>query len=356
MADQNYYSQNSPPSPQGQSSPAPQQGSGQVPRPGSGQAGGQPKVPPPPPPPITVRTMGSDIKSMQSSGGTPVPQQVKPAELKNFGSSADEPLFSPDKSPEQASLSKQSGGGMEWVKIIAWTLGIIIVLGGLGFVGYQYVYPLFFSDDSVDVAPPPDTTSQPPPPQTLVHSSFFITPATQSQSITITELTPSGIQSALSAIPSSGATPSLDEVVISDGNGQVSASDFVSSLVPALSQSDLSRNFEDDFTAFIYRDTNGDWPGYILKLQSDALLVDAQGVVENIETDVSSLSNLYLINPGSPKDAAKAFINGQLSGTQTRYLPFTAPGAALNYGILQNYLLISTSYPGIQEAAKLLGF
>lgn len=346
MADQNPFGQSSFPPAGGPP------GGNQPPKPSS--------VPPPPPPPITVRTMGSDIKSMQSSGGTPMPQQVKPEELRNFAASADEPIFSPGNpmSPSPLGVEKSSSG---WIKVLIWIVGIIIVLGGLGFVGYTYVYPAIFGQKEVVEEPP--TQQQPPPvetpqPQVRAHTSFFKTPPVQSNALSLTEVSVASIRAAFIGIPGgTNATGTLKEVTFSDTTGQIESSKILSALAPSLAKDEISKNFEDDFTAYVYYEKGNAWPGYIFKLKQNALLIEAQNLVKKMETaPINELKNFFTTDPKTPAPGTK-FNDGTLANNPAKYLPFSQSGASLNFAWLGgNYFLIGTNYAGIKDAANRLGF
>ncbi|KKU15075.1 hypothetical protein A3A20_02765 [Candidatus Wolfebacteria bacterium RIFCSPLOWO2_01_FULL_45_19] len=322
-------------------------------------------VQPPPPPPITIRTMESDRQSMQSSGGTPIPQPVKPGELK-IPEPEEEPIFTPPTpmdsgEPEKSEISK-------WTKTAGLIAGIIILITGFGFLGYYFVYPLIFPSQpelpaiqeplpSAPLIPPLVEGLEPAetPAPSLVHRSFFTSPANQLEPLVIATVTIENIREAMAV----SAMQTLDangvkEIVFETQAGLIIAPEFLSALLPILTQEETSTNFEDDFTAYLYYDQNGVWPGFIFKLKTTAILFETQTIVEKLETvAVSMLKNIYIADPQNPTSAI--FLSGQIKGTATKYLPFEVAGASLNYGIISNYFLISSSFGGVQEAANRLG-
>lgn len=327
-----------------------------------------PSVQPPPPPPITIRTMESDIKSMQASGGTPIPQQVKPNELK-IPAPSEEPVFSPQ-TAGQPQLERKSLP--PWLKISALIAGALVLIAGFGALGYYIVYPLIFPPQvqlptAETPPPPPLPTEQPAPkqlapeqpapkqPTALTHASFFSVPANQTETLTIAAITAEAIKEALTTSAAQAlATSSIKEITFKTADGLVTAPEFLSAALPVFTAQEIETNFEDDFTAYLYYDQNGVWPGFIFRLKDTAILFEAQALVEKIETAaVTALKNIYVADPG--KASAETFRNGQLKGKATKYLPFELPGASLNYGIIGNYFMLSTSYAGIQEAANRLG-
>lgn len=130
-------------------------------------------IPPPPPPEIGIRTMKSDLESIRQSGGeAPTPQVFIPEELKpkipppaikepeaetvlNVPgyTGPEKPIFESqpaisipksalapiNQSRQTAAIPKKSA-----LKIIALIVGAIIVLAGLGLLGYYVIFPLFF--------------------------------------------------------------------------------------------------------------------------------------------------------------------------------------------------------------------
>ena len=317
----------------------------------------QPPVQSPPPPPITIRTMESDTKSMQSSGGTPIPQQVKLDELK-LPEPENESIFSNAVPP--AYITSEKKGVHAWAKTTGLILGVLVLVGGFGFLGYYVVYPLIFPPQiELPVIQEPPITATPPitAPEVpvLIHQSFFTLPANQSETLNVTAITVENIKEALAVSAAQIlATGSVKEVVFETAAGQIKASEFLPTMLNVFTNEEIGANFEDGFTSYLYYDPNGVWPGFIFKLKPTAMLFEAQSVAQKLETaPVTTFKNIYLVEPRNP--TSENFLNGQFKGTATRYLPFQLAGATLNYGILDRYLLISTSYGGFLDAANRLG-
>lgn len=171
-------------------------------------------VPPPPPPEIGVRTMQSDLQSMQKSGGeapqpyiinsgaaTPPRPAAEPAPASQpkitaqgytgpeqpIFQEANEPVFMP---PEQnpptggsAGAPVKKGGGF---KIIIWLVAILAIAGGLGALGYFVVFPILFPAKPEPIvqepAPQPEPQPQPEPEPVLPTPE----PATTTEPITPT--------------------------------------------------------------------------------------------------------------------------------------------------------------------------
>ncbi|MDO8301960.1 MAG: hypothetical protein Q7T18_01845, partial [Sedimentisphaerales bacterium] len=107
-----------------------------------------------------------------------------------------------------------------------------------------------------------------------------------------------------------------------------------------------------DFTAFVYGDKDGFWPGYILKLKAgESPLLLASGVVK-IETDTALIYSFFAQAPGI---ASPAFRDAQLSGNPVRELTFTQKPSAFIYGwVKSQYLIIGTSEEAVKSAISRL--
>lgn len=322
-----------------------------------GEQGGG--VPPPPPPPVTIRTMGSDIESLQKSGGGQPTGEVinqsqspvqKPAPEPGLNISAvpgytgpEEKLFAPEtlptpqESPAPVLSAPQSGRSKQLIII---SLAILAVLG-LGAAGYFYVYPLLFPSEVVVTTTTPEPAPTPPP-ASIVHKSFITSDKAE-------------VALSISAAKAETATGAqlIKEVVLNDTNGkQITFPKYFPTIIPEFKTDELANVFEEDFTAFIYYDQNGVWPGYVAKLKSGSSLVIAQPLFNKIE-NYAGAENIFIQSPGTR--SAEGFKSGQANGVPTRYLTFSSPGSALNYGWFNNqYLVITTSYPAMLEATKRL--
>ncbi len=112
-------------------------------------------VPPPPPPEIALRTMKSDIKSIEQGGG----EIMAPKTFSPFVTKTEKPEIEAEigvpgyTGPEQsifaspARITKQevSGGKtMSW-KFILLIIGILLLVGIFWFLGYYVISPWLFS-------------------------------------------------------------------------------------------------------------------------------------------------------------------------------------------------------------------
>ena len=111
----------------------------------------------------------------------------------------------------------------------------------------------------------------------------------------------------------------------------------------------LSNSFNPLFTFFTYTNDKGTWPGYIVSLRSNAVSDIKDRVKSSLEAS-TNIKNLYLTDPGT----AVVWKSGSAEGVATRYSTYSLAGAGLNYGWLNDTLVVSTSYAGFQEALKRL--
>ena len=329
----------------------PQQSSGQAGQTGQEDLSPEPKVAPPPAPEIGMRTLESDVKSVKGGEPAPVPEAVLPSELK-------EVLEQPEtivqmEGPVEA-LPTKTGKAL---KVFFLIMGILILGGGLGVFGYYVVYPLIGQAPTAEIGQPPVNQAESIPlPVRLSHQSYFSSAVTKkSVNFNITLLNLSSITQALQEITSKYSQPSgaIQEIEISDlSGGQIYAKDFFSNLL-RITDADkkiISEQLDPDFTAYLYYDDKGVWPGYILKIKSTesaaVLTSDFLPVVELLD-----VNGFYLISPG----AFQAFRDGKAGNYTTRYALASQPGASFNYGIIGDYLIFSASYNGLKEAAAALG-
>lgn len=313
----------------------------------------KPASPPPPPPPpreeVKVRTMGSDVKSISEGESAPVPEAVL------LPPDESEPVFKPETIVKQAPSNlfpsgeapKKSGR-----KAVLFLAGIVIV-AGFGFAGYFFVYPILFPE-----TPPPEAPaeqSSPPPPLPQKHQSYFLSSPAERAEIRLETVSAAALVESLKKIEASTAGgPVLQEIAVLDMNAnQIPwASVFAELTGGKISAERLAPLFRTDFTAWLYHDGRGVWPGFAAKLQPTISLTQAKEALQPILEDPQTASLFYLAPPGTLSE----FKDGQIFGQPLRYAMGSAPGAAFNYGFVQNFLFITTSYDGGKAAAERLEF
>lgn len=304
----------------------------------------QAKTPSSPGPDISVRTLASDVKTLQESGGVaPQPQRINVADLEN--GSAIQPQTT-NQLPGGAVTGPSKAG-----KLVAAIAGSVVIVVGLFFLGFYVIYPLL-SPQKAPTTVVPTTTVSIPKPAALPHVSLFATAPSLQDTVVVSDVTVTDIIGKLQEKARDSATVapgSVKELSIADLNGQVSASSYLNALVPELPVADLKNVLEDDFTAFLYYDDKGVWPGYVFKLKPVA--VPAQALQVFAQLEAADIAKFYLDDPKTHGE----FKAGQVAGAADpfRYTVFQKPGASFDYGRIMNYILVTTAYPGLKAA---LGF
>ncbi len=307
---------------------------------------GVPEIPPKQT--VTLRTMDTDMKSIGRGESMPVPETVMAPEGKKdfvYSSETQNQMAGQQVVQEEETHDNKGKKMFIWIGSI---VGVLILVA----VGYFVVYPLLFPK----AAPPPPP---PPPPPTVVkalHNSYFVTVPPNKTSIPLTDVSFLEISTAFQPITvAANKLPdgSLQEIEIQNAQtGQIPFSQYLDAFGVGIAASSTTAWFENDFTAFAYYDANGIWPGYIAKLKPG--VTKEQLVTGLAPLETADLSKLYLFPPGAAK--AGGFKDGKVNTKDARYVQFTSPGAAFDYLVIDQYLLLSTSYDGAKRAATLLGF
>ncbi len=232
-------------------------------------------------------------------------------------------------------------------RIFMMLLGLVVV-GGVGALGYFVVYPIFFPD-SVPTNTPPLTSL--PPSAKAPHVSYLVTAPSAVSEIMIPEINYPTIASAVqNEAFNLLADKQYKEIKISNTAGQVSFAAYLGGISPASQALALGDLLESDFTALLYYDANSVWPVYIAKLKGN---VSPEGLMAGFRSaeGVLDLANFYVAAPG----LFSTFKDGKLGNYNTRYNVATGPGASFNYGLFGNYLIISTNYNALKGVLPLLG-
>lgn len=301
------------------------------------------KTPPPPPPPIAMRSLQSDLKSLESSGGVaPKAETVKLDDLTPAIPGAVAPEASADE-PGRTGMGRSIFGAL---------LGFMLVVG-VGAAGYFWIYPTLFGEGNQPdvVASPPSGNVATLAPQPIVHRSLFTKLPTLTGTIAVQRVTQGGLTQALQQEAANQApAKSIKELAFTDGDGApLRFGETIVALLPGLNKGDIQNTVEDDFTGFLYYNEKGVWPGYVAKLKSTAVPADVQAAFAGLEgLDVAAL---YLKDPG----VGENFQTGPFRGAPIRYRVFAASGASFNYGTVGDYMLIATSFDAFKSAVDLLG-
>lgn len=321
-------------------------------------------TPPPQPqmpssePTAELRTMESDTKYAEK-GEEPSPQSFKP-ETPPF-SASEEPIFKPVEPalPEEPKIvpppplkkqGKKSSG-----KLLAIIIAIAVVAAA-GAAGYFFVWPIlssrFFSP--VTETPPPEETPEtggetiPTIPSS--YTSLFVKQTASQENLVLEEMNIQSLKEKLNASALTNTDQNVKEIIFKDSSEELlSFADLLPVILPEFVAEDLAGYFGNSLTAFLYTDANGSWPGYIAQVLSNDVLLQAKSTVSEIENS-NNLKNFFLTDT----DSSQGFKSGQVGepAVPTRYLIFEKAGAALNYGWLDNKLIITASYSAFQKALE----
>lgn len=325
------------------------------------------RVAAPPPPDVSIRTMASDVKSLEQGETRPVPERVpSPVAPPRAEPAAPTPAAAAIEAqtpPETAPKPKRR-------RFLWLALGVVVVMG-LGALGYFVVYPLFFGESAPPRPTPlwePTPSPTPSPPQ-RAHRSF-LRPETPlfERTVAFYGLNPDGstrrldmtlLKETLGASIAAEANqtvppPRFVELTFLDADqNPLPLSSYLPLLAP-VSAENLASRFEDDFTPFFYHDEKGVWPGYVAKLKDGA---GAEQAKLSLNLETIPLEPFYeRAYAAIALGEIDPFKDGTLAGFPARYAATDLPGAVFEYAWLDTYLLISTSYPGAIEAARRLGF
>lgn len=347
--------------------------------PGLGTGEGEVPLAPPPTSKLDARTMSSDSRSMQQSGGAmprpyapqsvssspapspartptppvPVPQMPKPVQAPVTQSST----------PIAVAIQKKSRKNIFVISLVA------ILVIGLGALGYFVLYPMIFGESEVppprnDLSPTSDVTPSPmpvpggepvpemevePTPQaaSLTHISFFKTAADATEDVSLVNLTFPSLKSLISF--ETADVPLFKELVGRNAAGTIlSFGQFVGTLFPSIFSPEVVSQFEPDFTLFSLTNDKGTWLGFVAKKKPNASSQLTEPITA-LET-APTLSDFFLKPPGT----MQTWKTGKAGTVDTRYATFALPGAALNYGWHADHLIVSASYDGIKEALRRL--
>ena len=272
---------------------------------------------------ITIRTMASDIESMSESGGGlpqagklevplgPQRERVKEEELSPLPQK-EEAALTPG---QEASPEEEQPSAMPQIEAEAkpHTARRVIIgvfaAAALFFVGY-YLIPIIFpsSTQVQEITPKISTptsstiTPQPTSEETFqTHQSFFHTPADETftlllQTTSATSTLQSYNQELASLLKQSRATSTFFEIVIQGAENKSTAwSDFLPLMnITVLKPEFWDANFVSDFTAYIYKDKNGLWPGYIVRLKDSRAPLLLQTDIAKLESDPAILRNFFI--------------------------------------------------------------
>jgi len=309
------------------------------------QPQGQTKVPPPPTPEVSVRTMGSDIKSISQGEISPTPEVIAPRA--NF--SAPSQSFVPEATGQM--LSEEEAAPHRSRKGL-WTVIILLIVLALIAVGYFIIYPMMSAPVAVPVVETPQPVLAEPVPVVASHTSAFSGAAIAVPQVTL-KLNPVSRETIVQGLTDQQGFigEGMTEVLLQDvAGGQLPLPTFLTALLPSFLDSQSAGTYAtDDFTAYLYKDANGVWPGYVIPLKAEGAATLGQWLANLEKTDLGAF---FVTAPGT----LSAFKDGSVKGLTDRFATGTAGGASFSHAVTATDLHISTSYEGLKAALGALGY
>ena len=336
-----------------------------------GEPGSEPQPIPPPPSPagdLGIRTMSGDVNSLGASGGLGAePRTFRPKDLL-----IDEPVFSPQipQTPQMPPPSQGKNHSKALFISIGAVTGLVIVGGLAYFFLFRGTFePVPTTPPVVVVLPPveppvepvPPAPVEPPPAPPFQHQSLFSqSSGVASSSVSLNNLALADINAGIVSVFSAEAkVPVLKEIIFSFSGNQLTSSQFLNAVIPTLNMAFLEAKLDKDFTAFGYKDKDGVWPGYVFRINPESPATGNKSEIFSLLEQNSA--KFYVAGPGAPK--ATDFKTGAKFSPNIRdirYLQYSAAGASFNIAWAQvngvDYAVVSTSFSGIKEAFRLLGF
>ena len=330
--------------------PAPQQQSNTVP-------------PPPTTPEVVVRTMESDIRSVQVTGeavAQPVtpPPPVAPAAVQ----------VAPVQFPTQVAPAPAPMPDVRETKsgrLLLWLFMLILIVG-IGWGAYKYGLPAYRAMMPTESAPEEQTVTEPEsaglsdPAALVPPAPPAITPLGTAQGTLPkieTDGTATSITAALAAeaAKTKSASGTLTEVAILNAGAPMSFATVMGALLPEAKTNGLdgilTAAFDPVFSAYLFYDDRGAWPGYIAKI-NPASQIDVATLASRLQAlEASSYKNLFLADPGTPA----TFRTGQARDKYIdRFVSLATEGALFSYGIFGDYVIVNTSNNGLVKALDML--
>lgn len=315
----------------------------------------------PPPLEVKIRTLKSDLELLAQGGGFVA---------QGGGQRVSVSLQS------ETQKNKSNRNFLKWLLVVVVIAGLI----GFGLFGYYVFYPLIFGKNNSSLqnkkisniqskfsnSNQESTSSllkenQNFVPEQLstnfIHQSFFRKDVDEvltlvvkkGPAISATELQTYG-QKLFNLVSSINSTSTFFEILIKLDNQPMAAAKFSELVGSIIDVNFLNENFYPDFTAFVYKDENGFWPGYIFKLLpgKNWLFLKDHPAIINIEKS-SKLNLLFLAPPGS--ENPRGFEDIVILNQSFRALSYKNPAAKFIYGwVVGGYFILSTSENSLKEA------
>lgn len=305
-------------------------------------------------PPVSqakIRTMNSDLRSLEQSGG----QEPQPffIEINPPGKKA-ETVGKPsaDASPEKSEPEIAVRKSRWWLIVILAVVLTALLAGGI------YLFLRFSSARNstsgqlvskplVGAPAIPSAILQPAASQSALSSpkriSLFKKPLFGRAEVVLNPFSLDNLQRSLLGVASGTTAGVLKEIVFQDKSfAPISWPQFLSLILSEIRPEQTATIFEENFGAAIFVDKNNVWPGYAAKLKPNITLIQAHSLIKEILEEPAAAPNFFLKKPGA---SAAEFQDNKIGNppVSVRCLDFSQTGANFCYGWLNNDLLLMTT-------------
>ena len=323
----------------------------------------------PPAPNVFIRTSESDLEKMKATGGatpnwqtppqptfsppSPINESRPPINEIPSGPNFSEPAINPEISASEFTNFSQPQIPKKNNKLIPLLIIVGIVIGG-AVLGYFFLWPKLFASKSTSVTPTTQpivtttttTTTLPTSPYPQVSGPYQKTPVTinLTGSIVITSIKNAATQTMQPAQTFSILIPKYRDY-------SLSGEEVITSLIPNLPDNLKPYLLARKYLLYVYYGEVNPSLGLIIDIGQDKT-EDVKAGFATWEKGkiLDNLTNFWLIK--IPKKIAKAFKEVTTTGADIRYFTYYGKEAAISYGFLNDYLIISSSLESVNSAVS----
>jgi len=323
----------------------------------------------PPAPNVFIRTSESDLEKMKATGGaapnwstppqptfsppSPVDESRPPVNEIPSGPNFSEPAINPEISASEFTNFPQPQIPKKNSKLIPLLIIIGIVIAG-AVLGYFFLWPKLFGSKSTSVATTTTpvvtisttTTTLPPSPYPQVSGPY------QKTSLTV-KLTGSAVVTAIKNVATQTMQPAETFSILTPKYRDyfLSGEEIIMSLIPNLPDNLKPYLLARKYLLYVYYGEVNPSLGLIIDVGKDNT-DDVKAGFATWEKGkiLGNLANFWLIK--IPKKVAKSFKETTTIGTDIRYFSYYGKEAAISYGFLNDYLIISSSLESVNSAVN----
>jgi hypothetical protein len=323
----------------------------------------------PPAPNVFVRTSESDLEKMKATGGATPNWQMPPQPTFSPPSSVDEsrspvneipsgpnfsePAINPQISASEFTNFPQSQIPKKNNKLIPLLIIIGIVIGG-AVLGYFFLWPKLFAHKPAlvtttttqPIVSDTTTTTLPPSPYPQVSGPY------QKTSLTV-NLTGSAVVSSIKKVANQTMQSAETFSILTPKYRDyfLSGEEIIMSLIPNLPDNLKPYLLGRKYLLYVYYGEVNPSLGLIVDIGQDNT-EDVKAVFATWEKGkiLDNLTNFWLIK--IPQKVAKSFKGTTTAGADIRYFTYYGKEAAISYGFLGDYLIISSSLESVNNAVS----